>query len=695
MFLTCACKAKYFAAFVVVFSIVTNSLGEVVFNETLIEDSFAGASHTCFADINGDGNLDIVACAVYANEIRCWINDGNGNFDEEYLIAENFGVARTVAAADLDGDGNCDVLGASFGDNELTWWENDGHYGFTEHVISSEMIGAHTVVAIDMDDDQDIDIVLGSWNYGVTVWENDGNAGFTLAYFSDVSITSSSVAVKDMDDDNDLDIVSVDNTEDTIELFRNMGNYTFELSSVATDFDGSHWCDVADFDNDGDMDVVGVAEIAGSLRWYENDGEEIFTTHTIEAIAGAIWVGSADFDNDGDIDILAIGEIVNQILWYENDGSGDFEEHLIKDNFDRVIGASIVDVDGDGEMDFSAAAIDAGEVIYFQNLRNNAYASSSTAIPLFAVQDQEITITSEIQNPENFTIEVFADINDGSGDEIVAVEMFDDGAHGDGAEDDGVWGISWAVPTGEFMYDVDIRAIITGTGATSTNTAPCWFTSIGPVSINNVVVSSANTPLAPGDMAIIQVELLNSANTATVTELSAVPLTTDENVTILQPMVYDFPDIAAGETGLPENHYIFTVSADCPDIYEIPVDLSIQIRGEEVWTTSFNVSVGSADVDEELDQMPEHYSLDLCYPNPFNPTLNVGVSLPETSDLKVMIYNVMGQNVATLADRSYSVGTHNFVFNANEVTSHSSGVYFVHASVAGKLNQVKKVILMK
>jgi predicted outer membrane repeat protein len=103
-----------------------------------------------------------------------------------------------------------------------------------------------------------------------------------------------------------------------------------------------------------------------------------------------------------------------------------------------------------------------------------------------------------------------------------------------------------------------------------------------------------------------------------------------------------------------------------------------------------------SDAPDLENDIPTLFGLTNVYPNPFNPTLNVSVALPETSDLKVVVYNVMGQSVATLSNGGqYSAGTHNFIFNANEVTSHSSGVYFVQASVAGKLNQVKKVVLMK
>jgi hypothetical protein len=63
-----------------------------------------------------------------------------------------------------------------------------------------------------------------------------------------------------------------------------------------------------------------------------------------------------------------------------------------------------------------------------------------------------------------------------------------------------------------------------------------------------------------------------------------------------------------------------------------------------------------------------------------------------TSDLRVVVYNVMGREVIELTNRQYQAGYHSFVFDG---TGLSSGVYFVHAIVPGKLNQVQKIVLMK
>ena len=55
----------------------------------------------------------------------------------EHTISTSANAARSVYTADVDGDGDMDVLSASFDDDEIAWYENDGSESFTEHAIST------------------------------------------------------------------------------------------------------------------------------------------------------------------------------------------------------------------------------------------------------------------------------------------------------------------------------------------------------------------------------------------------------------------------------------------------------------------------------------------------------------------------------------------------------------------------------
>ncbi|MCB2210692.1 T9SS type A sorting domain-containing protein [bacterium] len=100
----------------------------------------------------------------------------------------------------------------------------------------------------------------------------------------------------------------------------------------------------------------------------------------------------------------------------------------------------------------------------------------------------------------------------------------------------------------------------------------------------------------------------------------------------------------------------------------------------------------AADANGELVSLPTEFAIGSAYPNPFNPSTTVAVALPEASDLKVQVYNVTGQLVTELANGRYTAGEHKLTFDAHNL---ASGLYFVRATVPGKLNATQKVMLVR
>ncbi len=90
--------------------------------------------------------------------------------------------------------------------------------------------------------------------------------------------------------------------------------------------------------------------------------------------------------------------------------------------------------------------------------------------------------------------------------------------------------------------------------------------------------------------------------------------------------------------------------------------------------------------------LPVKYALNPAWPNPFNATTTVTVSLPAASELNVIVYNVAGQRVAELAHGSYTAGQHEFTLDASSL---ASGLYIVRATVPGLLNQAQKMMLVR
>ena len=86
-----------------------------------------GAASVFVADMDGDGDLDIVSASFYDDTIAWYENDGAAN--PSWAAADidtNADGATSVHVADMDGDGDLDIVSSSFGDDTIAWYENDG-----------------------------------------------------------------------------------------------------------------------------------------------------------------------------------------------------------------------------------------------------------------------------------------------------------------------------------------------------------------------------------------------------------------------------------------------------------------------------------------------------------------------------------------------------------------------------------------
>ncbi len=94
---------------------------------------------------------------------------------------------------------------------------------------------------------------------------------------------------------------------------------------------------------------------------------------------------------------------------------------------------------------------------------------------------------------------------------------------------------------------------------------------------------------------------------------------------------------------------------------------------------------------EELQGIALAYALEQNYPNPFNPTTKIEFSLPKQSPVELKIFNVLGQEVATLVHATLNAGRHAVSFDARNL---ATGLY-IYRITAGEFTSVKKMLLVK
>ena len=128
--------------------------------------------------------------------------------------------------------------------------------------------------------------------------------------------------------------------------------------------------------------------------------------------------------------------------------------------------------------------------------------------------------------------------------------------------------------------------------------------------------------------------------------------------------------------------------------FEFPVgeetnELSIS---DETYFHNMQLSWTSVITDlSNFEELPIEYELYENYPNPFNPITHIAVSIPESGSYTLKVYNVVGQEVATLLNDQIILGFHIFSFDATDLPS---GIYFYNFSGAN-FTQTKKMLLLK
>jgi hypothetical protein len=152
---------------------------------------------------------------------------------------------------------------------------------------------------------------------------------------------------------------------------------------------------------------------------------------------------------------------------------------------------------------------------------------------------------------------------------------------------------------------------------------------------------------------------------------------------------YEDTDVSAME----QYFYYLTVYDDGTQNWEDP-GVSLESGRFWCWTgwiqEGITISTSSVNSGANLE-IPKVYTLYQNYPNPFNPTTSIDFSLPKSEFVTLKIYNILGEEIATILNNKLQAGNHTYQFDGSHL---ASGVYLCRIE-AGEYKHVKKMILLR
>ncbi|HKD99546.1 MAG TPA: VCBS repeat-containing protein [Planctomycetota bacterium] len=252
-------------------------------------------------DVNGDGNLDLVATLAMDDAIAVVPGNGDGTFGAPILRATGR-VPIDVSVADGNADGFADIFVTGGDSGQLSVFtggpvEPSGpptmHPGFAPYLASyGDLNGDHL---------PDLLFADAATNQ-LRIYRNEGSLSFTEAAVLSVPGTPGLPIAVDVDKDGDLDVAQLHTNGLTV--FRNDGFFSFTTQPTVSQGVELAYGVAVDLDKDKDFDLVASSPGTSSLRVFRSQNGSLQPWATVPAGAGAAFVVVADVDRDGRLDLV-------------------------------------------------------------------------------------------------------------------------------------------------------------------------------------------------------------------------------------------------------------------------------------------------------------------------------------------------------------------------------------------------------
>ncbi|MEW6411958.1 MAG: FG-GAP-like repeat-containing protein [Candidatus Zixiibacteriota bacterium] len=684
------------------------------------------------ADIDGDADNDlIVAHYDYAfTDLTVWTNDGSGNFtlDNAYTVGT---YQSNLVVADFDGDTFPDIA-VSTGVPNYSILLNDGSGAFV--VDNTYALGnyASSICTADFDGDTDLDIAI-TWYNGLAVYANDGNGAFSSHSSSGVTGSGYGLSAVDLDGVNGPDLAAVD---DSVYVYYNNGSGAFTSTRRYFFGDGGEALAVGKLDDDDNYDLAiglnpgnygSAASYVALLFNTQGDGDFEYPAQSYTN-DGPQSLCMADFNHDGNIDVATLDWWNDSVLVLTGDGTGHFARFQITAVGNSPYEIVAADVDAQNQEDLIIGHSDATQnyITVLLSRTDGTFGAPATyacdlrprGVFVGELNGSGLPDIATV-NSTGATISVLFNNNNGTFAAATNYPVISAPGHSaiDGGDLDGDGSIDLVIPN---YTNHCVQAFFnngSGDFSTSGNIAIGDIYYPYQVCVNDLDSDGyADIIVGSYDSSEVCV-IMNNGSGFDATqyyyagyeqyEIDVSDFDCDGNMdfVVLNTESYNFSVFlgdGAGNFGEPMHYGITSDDSEGMAIADFNNDgypdvavsnynhdnISVMLNRYTILTPVTEIVYG--------DPVPDKFMLRQNYPNPFNPTTTIAYSLPTRAEVRLDIYNLLGQRVRQFDEGLKTAGNYELVWDGKTDNGRSvaTGLY-LYKITAGDYSESRKMLLIK
>lgn len=256
-------------------------------------------------DVNGDGILDVLAAAQDPS-INVHLGNGDGTFKPRVSYATGSTPAAaldSMSLGDLNGDGFIDIASTAFNDSRLDVLLGNGDGTFKARVSYATGVSPTGVSLVDMNRDGRLDAVVGFMGGGVDVLMGVGD-GTLQARVSYSGAVFQSLTTGDLNGDGVPDVVGGDGWVNGVYVRLGNADGSLQGETGYAGLDTVLGVTLGDVNTDGILDILS-APVSGGVQFYLGNGDGTFKPPKSISMSGPAHVIGADLTNDGVVELIA------------------------------------------------------------------------------------------------------------------------------------------------------------------------------------------------------------------------------------------------------------------------------------------------------------------------------------------------------------------------------------------------------